>query len=127
MADHTVPEDDQINAKFVDDLARIEQALRLRVGYRVHDLHLQFEPHGLVLTGHASSYYDKQLAQQILKELCDLPLAENRIVVDLPSTGSVLEERPAAENYRIHYRKLHRPELRQGHNVAVSPDYFYAR
>jgi hypothetical protein len=127
MADYAIPEDDEINAKFIDDLARLEQALRLRVGYRVHDLRLEVEPHGLVLTGHASSYYDKQLAQQIVKELCDLPVVENRIVVDLPSTGSCLEERSASENYRIHHRKLHRPDLLAGHTLAVSQSYFYAR
>ena len=69
----------------------IEQGLRFRLGYRVHDLRLWFEPHGLVITGRAESYYDKQLAQQIVKELGELNVAENRIVVDTPPAGSDLK------------------------------------
>jgi hypothetical protein len=127
MTDYAIPEDEQVNPKFVEDLGRIEQALRLRVGYRVHDLRLWIEAHGLVLTGHAYCYYDKQLAQQLLKELSDLDIAENRIIVDLPSAGSSLEAKPAAEHYRTHHRKLQRPDSTHEHQLAVSPSYFYAR
>ncbi len=127
MTDYAIPEDEQVNPKFIEDLGRIEQALRLRVGYRVQDLRLWIEAHGLVLTGHAYSYYDKQLAQQLVKQLSDLDIAENRIVVDLTSAGSPMEAKPAAEHYRTHHRKLQRPDSTHEHHFAVSQTYCYAR
>jgi hypothetical protein len=90
MTDVQIPGDD-MNPRITDDLGCIEQGLRFRLGYRVHDLRLWVEPHGLVITGRAESYYDKQLAQQIVKELGELNVAENRIVVEAPPAGSGLE------------------------------------
>lgn len=68
------------------DIAPIEQAIRCRLGHRIRDLRIWIEPHGLVIDGGASSYYDKQMAQHLVRELSGLGVADNRIVVD-----SVLE------------------------------------
>ena len=65
-----------------DDLPPIGQAIRCRLGHRVHDLQIWLEPHGLVLSGCTSSYYGKQLAQHVVRELSGIDIAENRIVVD---------------------------------------------
>ncbi len=65
-----------------DDLAPIGQAIRCRLGNRVQDLQIWLEPHGLILSGCTSSYYCKQLAQHVARELSGIGIAENRIVVD---------------------------------------------
>ena len=65
-----------------DDLPQIGQAIRCRLGHRVHDLQIWLEPHGLILSGCTSSYYGKQLAQHVVRELSGIGIAENRIVVD---------------------------------------------
>lgn len=110
-----------------DELIRVEQALQLRLGYRVRDLHLYIEPHGLVLTGHASSYYDKQLAQRVVTELGNLIVAENRITVDLPSPDSPIDPSGKPEGYRSHRRQLDPPHATQSHECAASHAYFFAR
>jgi len=127
MSKDEIPKNDEVDRKFLDDLGRIEQALRLRVGYRVRDLRLWIEAHGLVLTGHAYFYYDKQLAQRLVKDLSNLEIAENRIIVDLPSAGSGLEANPTSEHYRTHQHKLRRPDSTHEHHFAVPQTYFYAR
>jgi hypothetical protein len=64
------------------EIAPIEQRLRCRLGHRVHDLRIWVEPHGLIITGCTSSYYDKQMAQHLVREMSGLGVADNRIVVD---------------------------------------------
>jgi hypothetical protein len=100
------------------DLVQVEQALQLRLSYRVRALRLELEPHGLVLTGHACSYYDKQLAQTLVKELGNLIVAENRIAVDLPPPSSHPDPNRRPEGYRSHRRKLGPPHATHGHEFA---------
>ena len=71
-----------VSSDDTNERATIEQRLRCRLGHRVHDLRIWFEPHGLILTGCTSSYYDKQMAQHVVRELSGLGVADNRIVVD---------------------------------------------
>jgi hypothetical protein len=65
-----------------DYLPQIGQAICCRLGHRVHDLQIWLEAHGLILSGCTSSYYGKQLAQHVARELSGIGIAENRIVVD---------------------------------------------
>jgi hypothetical protein len=66
----------------INETATIEQELRGRLGHRVRDLRIWIEPHGLIITGSASSYYDKQMAQHLVREISSLNVGDNRIVVD---------------------------------------------
>lgn len=98
------------------DIAPIEQAIRCRLGHRIRDLRIWIEPHGLVIDGGASSYYDKQMAQHLVRELSGLGVADNRIVVDSvlkPTVGEDIGrfQRPwfyreiVAERHRSRYRR----------------------
>jgi hypothetical protein len=64
-----------------EQLARIEEHLQCRLSGRVQDLQLVIRDHGLVLRGHAHSYYAKQLAQHAVMEATDLPIRANEIEV----------------------------------------------
>jgi len=77
-----------------ENVVQLEQILRCRLGHRVLDLRLWTEPHGFVLSGCSHSYYDKQMAQQIVKEISGLDVADNRIVVD----SRAMDANPAAAN-----------------------------
>ncbi|HUE15856.1 MAG TPA: hypothetical protein VMR25_16925 [Planctomycetaceae bacterium] len=82
MAENSSPPGPPDSPERAADIAPIEQAIRCRLGHRVRDLRLWIEPHGLVIDGGASSYYDKQMAQHLVRELSGLDVADNRIVVD---------------------------------------------
>jgi len=64
------------------DLAQMEQSLRCRLGHHVQDLRIWTEPHGLVITGCTRSYYDKQMAQHLVREIFGQDVADNRIAVN---------------------------------------------
>jgi hypothetical protein len=71
-----------VNTPNADEVAPIEQTLRCRLGHRIHDLRIWVEPHGLIMRGCTSSFYDKQMAQHLVREMSGLGVADNRIVVD---------------------------------------------
>ena len=75
------------NPRERDQLALVEQSVRCRLGHRVQDLRIWFEPHGLVITGYTRSYYDKQMAQHAVREILGRDVADNRIAVDTASGG----------------------------------------
>jgi hypothetical protein len=52
-----------------------------RLGGRVRDLEVLFQEQGLVLRGHAGTYYAKQLAQHAAMEVTGLPVLANEIEV----------------------------------------------
>ena len=92
--------------------ARLEQTLRCRLGHRIQGLRIWFEPHGLVITGYTRSYYDKQMAQQAVREILGRDVADNRIAVD---TGSG-DIHSGGFEYRSHHSghgptAKHRPHL----------------
>lgn len=64
-----------------EGLARIEEDIQCRLIGRVLDLRLVVHDHGLVLRGHARTYYGKQLAQHAVMETTDLPIRANEIEV----------------------------------------------
>jgi hypothetical protein len=64
-----------------EHLARIEEQVRRRLAGRMYDLHLAVINCGLILRGHAQTYYTKQLAQHAVMETTDLPIRANEIEV----------------------------------------------
>jgi hypothetical protein len=62
-------------------LQQLEARVQSRLSGRVRDLRLLVRGHGLVLRGHARTYYAKQLAQQAVLEAAGLPLLANEIQV----------------------------------------------
>jgi len=62
-------------------LDELEARLRCQLSGRVRDLCLTVGGSGLILRGHASTYYAKQLAQQVVMRATDWPIAANEIEV----------------------------------------------
>jgi hypothetical protein len=63
------------------EVQELEAQLQHRLVGRVSNLHLIPQDRGLVLRGRSLSYYAKQLAQQTLMAVTDLPLLANEIEV----------------------------------------------
>lgn len=61
-------------------LARIEAHVHSRLTGRVRDLQLVVGDHGVILRGHANTYYAKQLAQYEVME-ANVPIQANEIDV----------------------------------------------
>jgi hypothetical protein len=64
-----------------EELTRIEEHIQSRLIGQVRDFQLVHRDYGLVLQGHAPTYYAKQLALQAAREATDLPIEENEIEV----------------------------------------------
>ena len=64
-----------------DETERLEAQLQGRLSGRIHDLRVLVRDEGLVLQGHARTYYAKQLAQQAVMEASPLPIRANEIQV----------------------------------------------
>lgn len=58
-----------------------ETLVQKRLVGRVHDLHLRIRERGIVLSGHATTYYAKQLAQHAAMDVTGLPVVANDIDV----------------------------------------------
>jgi hypothetical protein len=63
------------------EIDQLEGHLQSRLNGRVHELHLVRRQNGLVLQGHAPTYYTKQLAQHAFMEATQWPLLANEIQV----------------------------------------------
>jgi hypothetical protein len=74
--------DTSVSSDGIAEMAPIEQRLRCRLGHRVHDLQIWVEPHGLIVAGRTGSYYDKQMAQHLVREISSRDVADNQIVGD---------------------------------------------
>ena len=59
----------------------LEALINRRLGNRVRDLRVVKREGGLVLSGRASTYHAKQLAQHAAMEVSDLPILANEIEV----------------------------------------------
>ncbi len=70
-----------IDTLSTERLAELEEHVRCRLGGRVRDLQLTACDRGLVLQGHAHTYYAKQLAQQAVMEVARVPILANEIEV----------------------------------------------
>jgi hypothetical protein len=69
------------DARMPERLTRVAEHIQCRLGGRVHDFQLFVRDQGLVLRGHAHTYYAKQLAQQAVMEAIHLPISANEIEV----------------------------------------------
>jgi len=64
-----------------EEVEKLELHLQTRLNGRVRDLRLQRGDGGLVIRGHAATYYAKQLAQHIVMETTSTPIVANEIKV----------------------------------------------
>jgi hypothetical protein len=64
-----------------DGLDQLETHVQSRLASRVRHLHLLRRYGGLVLQGHAITYYAKQLAQHAVMAATQLPILANEIEV----------------------------------------------
>jgi hypothetical protein len=60
---------------------QVEALLKQKLGGRIWNIRLVIEDGGIVLQGHTSSYYAKQLAQHAAMEVLQLPIRANLIEV----------------------------------------------
>jgi hypothetical protein len=60
---------------------RLENLLSHRLGSRIRDLRVVFQPEGVILQGRTSTYYVKQLAQHATMATVDVPIFANEIEV----------------------------------------------
>jgi hypothetical protein len=70
-----------IDGLSTDRLTELEEHVRCRLSGRVRDFQLTVRDCGLVLRGHAHTYYAKQLAQQAVMEVARVPILVNEIEV----------------------------------------------
>jgi hypothetical protein len=104
-----------VSSDGTNETATIEQELRGRLGHRVRDLRIWVEPHGLIITGCTSSYYDKQMAQHLVQEISSLNVADNRIVVDSRLAEFIVGQPDQfhREQFGHSLARRHRPPHRQ--------------
>jgi hypothetical protein len=74
-------EQPETNPEISQALARIEEHVRCRLTGLLRDFQLVFRDGGLVLCGHAHTYYTKQLAQHTVMQTSSLPIRANEIDV----------------------------------------------
>ena len=60
---------------------RLETHIQARLGSRVRHVRVMCRNNGVILQGSAHTYYAKQLAQQSVMEVTDLPILANEIEV----------------------------------------------
>lgn len=65
----------------IPDLDLLEARLQWQLGGRIRDLRVVGQEKGLVIQGHARTYYAKQLAQHAVLEATDMPILANEIEV----------------------------------------------
>jgi len=64
-----------------DEVAEWEQHLRDSLSGQIRGLRLVVKARGIILRGHARTYYAKQLAQHFAMELTGLPILANEVEV----------------------------------------------
>ena len=65
----------------VPEMEQLETRVESRLNRRVQHFRLVVRGCGLILTGHARTYYAKQLAQHAVMEATGLPILANEIQV----------------------------------------------
>lgn len=63
------------------DIDQLEEQILTRLSGRVRELRLVARDEGLVLQGHAHTYYAKQLAQHAVMDATPVPIVANEIEV----------------------------------------------
>jgi hypothetical protein len=64
-----------------EELTELEHRIKSRLAGRVRAFQLDIRQEGLVLRGHALTYYAKQLAQHAVMEITKVPIRANEIEV----------------------------------------------
>lgn len=73
--------DEPINPTRTAEIEQLESHVQSGLNGQVMNFHLVLLGTGLVLQGHARTYYAKQLAQHAVLQAIDLPIAANEIEV----------------------------------------------
>jgi hypothetical protein len=73
-----------------EEVVQLLASVQRQLPGRICDLRLLVQDEGLVLQGHASSYYAKQIAQQTVMKATKLPLLANdiEVLLTLPAKGA---------------------------------------
>jgi len=70
-----------IDLTSVNGATELETHVQCRLGGQIREFQLVVEDKGLILRGHAHTYYAKQLAQHAVIESTGLPILANEIEV----------------------------------------------
>jgi hypothetical protein len=71
----------RIDLAAADGPTELEAHIQCRLGGHIRDFRLMVVDGGLILRGHAHTYYGKQLAQHAVMEATRLPILANEIEV----------------------------------------------
>jgi hypothetical protein len=69
------------DVRVANGVTELEAQVQCRLYGQIHDFRLVVVGHGVVLRGHAHTYYAKQLAQHAVMEATELPIQANEIEV----------------------------------------------
>jgi len=69
----------------IDGIDQIEAHVQDRTFGRVQDFHIVRAGQGLILQGRTCTYYAKQLAQEAVRAVSELPILANEIAVRAPA------------------------------------------
>jgi hypothetical protein len=72
-----------------NSIQQISSCVQNRLGYLIDGFRIDDCTTGVTLWGRVSTYYSKQLAQEVVKEQCGNTIVINHIEVDLPGPGCV--------------------------------------
>jgi hypothetical protein len=84
---HTTLADTAYHARRTEDqnlAGRIAHTIRSEMHSAVHDLEIRVAPNSIHLLGECTSYYNKQLAQEITRRFCEKRIICNEIEVTAP-------------------------------------------
>ncbi|MFO1045836.1 MAG: hypothetical protein U0941_28980 [Planctomycetaceae bacterium] len=71
-----------MNQKYIATMAEsLESLVQPRLSGRLHELRVECQAEGVVLRGWTRTYYAKQMAQQVVMDVADLPILANEIEV----------------------------------------------
>lgn len=70
-------------------IQQVSSCVQNRLGYLIDGFRIDDCTTSVTLWGRVSTYYSKQLVQEIVKEQCGITIVINYIEVDLPDTGCV--------------------------------------
>ena len=73
--------EESMKATSVDLHSELERTILARTGRRIRDLAIELRPEQVVLRGHTSTYYVKQLAQHGVRDVLPHVRLENAIIV----------------------------------------------
>ena len=72
-----------------NSIQQISSCAQNRLGYLIDGFRIDECTTGVTLWGRVSTYYSKQLVQEVVKEQCGITIVINKIEVDLPEAGCV--------------------------------------